>query len=127
MYHFFNTTFKDFDKDFDKVFDKFGKSFNESFGATFGDFPNEAFIEQDGKLIVSLDVPGVDKKDVTVDYDSRILSVAAKRNEDKTYSGKWRITQLIDPDNITAKLENGVLVITLTKKDSEKGKKIVVD
>jgi HSP20 family protein len=121
------TTFDRAFENFDKIFGDVGKSFDESYGSTFGTFPKEAFTEEDGKLIVALDIPGVDKKDVEVDFDNRILSVTAKRSKDLTYSGKWRITQVIDPDNISAKLDSGVLTITLQKKEIGKGKKIAVD
>jgi HSP20 family protein len=123
MWYEFNTIFNDLDK----VLYTLGKSYDSSFGATLGNFPSDSYNVEDDKVVMTFDVPGVAKDNIDVEYNNGILSVKAKRDENKTYSGKWKITHDVDPDKISAKHENGVLTITMFKRESEKGKKIALE
>ena len=94
------------------------------------------------KIIVSAEIPGVDKKDISVDIEDNRLIIKAERNEEKkskkknyykyerNYSSFYRVIPLeakVDENNAMAEYKNGVLTITLPKKGKvKKAKKIKV-
>lgn len=93
-------------------------------------------IEEDDKnYIIEMDMPGVKKEDLEVGVKENILSIYAERKkEDKTenkesvvvskYEQSFNISAKgIDVDNIQANLDNGVLKITLPKKEEVKFEK----
>lgn len=86
--------------------------------------------DQDKNMVVRVDIPGVDKKDIDVNLSEYTLTIAGKRkydDKDKTpnYAEFKRIIQLparADVDNTKTKYENGVLEITIPKLEPEKSK-----
>lgn len=90
-------------------------------------------IEEDDKnYFIEMDMPGVKKEDLEVGVKENILSIYAERKkEDKTenkeavvvskYEQSFNISAKgIDIDNIQANLENGILTLTLPKKEEVK-------
>lgn len=91
--------------------------------------------EEDGKFILEADLPGFDKNDISVDLDGDRLTVKATRHSgyekkeakdayircERSYGSYSRSFDVsgIDTDNITAGYENGVLILTLPKKEPE--------
>lgn len=88
--------------------------------------------DQGDHYLLEADLPGFDKKDIHLDVSDSILTISAERRsehdeEDKKnsyirmersygrYSRQFDMTS-IDSDNITAKYDNGVLKLTLPKK-----------
>ena len=79
-----------------------------------------------------MDMPGVKKEDLEIGIKENILSIYAERKkEDKTenkeavvvskYEQSFNISAKgIDIDNIQANLENGILTLTLPKKEEVK-------
>ena len=93
-------------------------------------------IEEDDKnYFIEMDMPGVKKEDLEIGIKENILSIYAERKkEDKTenkesvvvskYEQSFNISAKgIDVDNIQANLDNGVLKITLPKKEEVKFEK----
>ena len=111
----------------------------------FADFLNEAMfpvfgkqrqmkvdIREDGKnYILEAELPGVDKEDINLEIDENTLTISINHNEEineehKNYIRKERYRSSmvrsfavdnIIPDQATAKFENGVLTVTLPKKE----------
>ena len=90
-------------------------------------------IEEDDKnYFIEMDMPGVKKEDLEIGIKENILSIYAERKkEDKTenkeavvvskYEQSFNISAKgIDIDNIQANLENGILTLTLPKKEEVK-------
>jgi len=126
----------------------------DDFFKDFDDFGNDVlktsstvkinFSENEKSYQVLADMPGVDKNDIFIDENDGNLTIAVERKgenktEDKNYIhqeisyGKFeRIVKLpnnIDKDNIKAKYKDGVLTITIPKKNvTEKTKnKITIE
>lgn len=97
--------------------------------------------ETPDEFIVTCDLPGVEKRDLEVSIANNILTVkgrkAARRGRgdgrvfrDETWSGDFQRTLSLpstaEPEKITAELKNGVLTITLSKREELKPRQISV-
>lgn len=99
--------------------------------------------ETDEGFVVTMEMPGVDKSDVSVAVENEQLIVSGgktEKNETKDadagilrkeirsarFHRTFRITSAIDRDNIKAKLESGVLTLTLPKVEKAVGRKIEI-
>jgi HSP20 family protein len=85
--------------------------------------------EDEEKISVHVDLPGVDKKDMHVEVKDHMLRISAERrvdNDDKKflmkerfygkYERAFRLPDNIDEENVQAKFNNGVLDVILNKK-----------
>jgi len=66
--------------------------------------------DEEGVYCISLDLPGVDKKNLSVRVEDRFLVVSGTREEKKF---RREIHLPHTPDEVDAKLENGVLKVRL--------------
>ncbi len=87
-------------------------------------------LEGDDAYLVIADVPGV-KKDIHVEYLEGELRLRARREVEheswaSDYRRTFRVGRNVDVDEITAKLEHGVLRVHLPKKASAKPRQIQV-
>jgi HSP20 family protein len=95
--------------------------------------------ETEKEYAITMEMPGVEKKDVDVSVEGDELVISAERSEkfesegllrQEIRSEKFRrsftIGRTVDRDNIKAKLENGVLRVTLAKKAESVGRKVDV-
>ncbi len=99
--------------------------------------------EEDDKFILEADLPGFKKEDIKLDVDNDILTISAERHsehEDKdkrgnyvrcersygSYSRSFDVSA-IDADKITATYEDGVLALTMPKKEALVPKKMRVE
>ena len=121
---------------------------NLSLWDTFSNFWNDAFSremktdisEDDKEYIVTVDMPGIDKKNVELSYGEDTLTVHVKKEEEnkekeKAYIRKERTSmdmtrsfylENVDENKIEAKMENGVLTLTLPKmKEAPNPKKVI--
>jgi len=113
--------------------------------------PGEAFFslrmdtkETDEAYVYTLDVPGMTKEDVTVELTDDVLSVSGERKErvEEEREGQKVRREIVygrferriplpedaDTDKITSTCEDGVLTITVPKKEkqAEKSRRIIV-
>ncbi len=91
--------------------------------------PNADIFETDEALTVLMEVPGVDKKDVSVNLENDVLRIEGKIDFSKYegldpvyaeynighYARAFTLSNKIDPDGISADLADGVLTLTLRK------------
>ncbi|MDD5018318.1 MAG: Hsp20/alpha crystallin family protein [Eubacteriales bacterium] len=101
--------------------------------ALFGSVMKADVKETKDAFIVEAEMPGVKKEDVTLICENGVLTISAKisdeKNEEKeNYVRKERVTgevkrsfalRKIDEENIAAKFEDGILYVTLPKKEPE--------
>jgi HSP20 family protein len=99
--------------------------------------------ENDKNFQVRAEIPGAKKDDIRVTVDGNYVSIAAevrKEKEEKsegrtlareTYFGSlsrgFSLTSEIDEKNVVAKLEDGILKLTLPKREGAGGRLITVE
>ncbi len=88
--------------------------------------------ENENNYVLEIELPGYEKENITVDFENEYLSVSAekkeKEGEKKTYIRKERSISCqrnyyvgdIDENEISAKYENGILYLTIPKKEKQK-------
>ena len=97
--------------------------------------------KSNGDFHIEIDMPGIKKEDIKVDIENRILSVSATRKmkkevkEEEYYlcesafgkvERKFTLPEGIDPEKISATLENGQLIIDLEKEEKLKPRSVEV-
>ena len=116
----------------------FDEAFNSLYNSNEIRKVSRCNVEEDDKnYLIEMDMPGVKKEDLEIGIKENILSISAKRKkmmksengESKeevisSYEQSFNIsTKGIDVENIEANLNNGVLTITLPKKEEVKYEK----
>lgn len=96
--------------------------------------------EQDTAYRVHVDMPGVQKGDVEISLVDGVLELTAKRASvaegdwkplgaaqvELTYRLRLAVGDEVDGQGISAKLENGVLLVTLPKAEEKRPRRIAV-
>ena len=97
--------------------------------------------ETENDLVVKADLPDVDLKDIDVRVENQTLTIAGERKFEKqdNVAGYHRIERsygdfvrtfalpnTVDSDKVAADYKNGVLTVTLPKKEAAKPKQIKV-
>ncbi|MEM0459019.1 MAG: archaeal heat shock protein Hsp20 [Thermofilaceae archaeon] len=77
-------------------------------------------IEEEDTVRVIVDIPGVEKEDISVEATETEIRISAERGERK-YFKSVKLPTKIRPETAKASYKNGVLTITVEK--AEKGKK----
>ena len=135
---------------FPDVFDDFFKGFlvrpvASSAASDLGDAARRARIdvtEQNGEYKVLAELPGVKKEDIKVEVDGDQVSISAESRAEREakdgerllhserYYGRlsrvFRVGQEVDQAKVSARYENGILELTLPKKESTAAKQITV-
>jgi len=118
-----NRLFENAFRAFDLVHFESDRLFDHASGA----WPNVEVSESDTEIKVTAELPGIDEKDVRVDFKGGLLVISGEKkteNEDKerrfserTYGRFERRIPIedVDEDKISAAFKNGVLTIALPK------------
>lgn len=129
-----------FDREMDRFFDNFWSG-----GAL--DLPRNAWVpplevtENDNEFRVSMELPGVDEKDVEITFSDGLLSIRGekKSSEEKkdemcycsevrygSFERSLSIPSDVNGEKISAKYKNGVLNIVLPKREEAKPRKVEI-
>jgi len=74
-------------------------------------------IEQDEKSYkLQIDVPGVPREQLNISIEGQVVRIKTTEQAKRNYSVGYELPEEIDPSSSIAKLEDGVLYLTLTKK-----------
>lgn len=97
--------------------------------------------EEADKFVIFADVPGVDPKNIEVTMDNGIITIKGERAEEKeeeregyrrversrgSFYRRFSLPDTADADRIAARTANGVLEITIPKREAVKPRKIEV-
>ena len=121
-------------------FREIDRVFDQTWGqARQASMPMDAYRHGDS-FVVHLDLPGVDPTSLDVSVEQNVLTVSAERhwqpvdgdeliaNERRqgTFTRQLFLGNALDPDNIHASYENGVLTVTIPVKEKAKPRRIAV-
>ena len=81
--------------------------------------------DKNGEITLTIDMPGIQKKDIELNVDTHTVSVRAE-TEGRDYSFERRFESMMNPDKVSAKFNNGVLDIKIQKAEAYKGKKVAI-
>lgn len=102
---------------------------------------NEAqLVEENDKYILSIELPGFQKKHIQLDIKNNVISIQAEKESEyskdaKFYqklksSNKRQVNYCLPKDAVSdsanAKLENGLLIVEFSKKQEAKAKQITI-
>ena len=116
------------------------------FGSLFDDFGElkiknntmkSDIYEKDGNYVIEVDIPGLKKDDVCVDYEDGYITITAKHEEEKKEDKKNYIKRErhygemtrnyyigeIEENKIKAKFKDGILKLSFPKEDPKKALK----
>ena len=98
--------------------------------------------EDEHKVTLKIEVPGIDEKDIDVRVENNTLTVHGERKIEKeekeenyrrverqygSFTRNFTLPQTVDTENVSATYDKGVLKITLPKKAEAKPKQIKVN
>ncbi|HSM86342.1 MAG TPA: Hsp20/alpha crystallin family protein [Candidatus Limnocylindrales bacterium] len=103
--------------------------------------PSVDVYEDDQNIILQAELPGLQEKDLEISLENNVLTVSGERkleNEEKKenyhriersygrFTRSFTLPPTVDPENVNAEFSNGVLKITLTKREEAKPKQIKI-
>ena len=119
-------------RNFEKMFGEFPINFSKQCGS----FPSVDIVENDDSFELFAELPGLIKKDVKIIVEDGILTISGEKKnnigeDDKSiitrnertfgvFERKFKLTDDINPDDIKANFENGLLKISFAKLVPEK-------
>jgi HSP20 family protein len=119
--------------------DSFGEGPEESMTAAFA--PPVDVYEDEHNVTLKIEVPGIDEKDIDVRIEGNTLTVHGERKFEKeekeenyrrverqygSFTRNFTLPNTVDPNNVSADYDKGVLKIKLAKKAEAKPKQIKV-
>lgn len=104
--------------------------------------PSVDIYETENELVLKADLPEVDQKNIDVRVENQTLTIAGERKFEKkddhkgyhriersygTFVRSFAVPNTFDTDKIGASFKNGVLTVTLPKKEAAKPRQIKVE
>ncbi len=130
-----NQPVKNFDGIMKDIFNEIPATFGKTFREDVLGFPPVNIAESVNAYLLEVSAPGMEKTDFTIKLDGTLLVISAAKKEEATdaslkrirkefsYKGfkrSFTLDEKIEVANIEAKYENGVLKLTLPKKEETK-------
>jgi HSP20 family protein len=131
--------------------DRFNQLFNQTFSQAFGKEGQELasrnwapavdIYETDHNLVIKTELPGIDPKDVEVRVENNTLVLQGERKFEKntseenyhrversygTFSRSFTLPSSVNTENAQAEYKDGILTLTLAKREEAKPKTIKI-
>jgi len=146
----FRTNIPFFDRDtfltpFDKIFDQMVEAQYPDITKSVGvkpyagsAYPKVNVYEYDDKIGIVAEIPGLNKKQLNVDVEDGILTIAGDKHstfendgakvirrelKQSSFKRSFELGELLDGDNIVASFKDGILSVSIPKMEPEKPKK----
>ena len=137
-------------REFSTLQDRMNRLFRESYNdagrdeslTTSSFAPAVDVYEDEHKVALKIEVPGIEEKDIDVRVENNTLTVQGERKIEKeekeenyrrverqygSFTRTFTLPQTVDTENVSASYDKGVLNITLPKKAEAKPKQIKVN
>ncbi len=128
-----------FDKVFDHLMEQTFPTFKEDVGVSFnkGAYPKVNVYEYDDKIGIVAEIPGLDKNNVSVDVEEDVLIISGDKHGFDSDGGKcitrelkqsafkrsFNLGEHLDGSDVSAKFKDGMLSISIPKREPEQPKK----
>jgi HSP20 family protein len=114
--------------------------FSEEMKAT-GWTPAVDVLEETDRIIVKVEAPGVEEKNLNVTFEDGILTISGERQFERkddrnyhrieraygTFTRTFTLPRSVDPSAISANYRNGVLEVEIPKKEESRPKQIQIN
>jgi HSP20 family protein len=137
-------------REFSTLQDRMNRLFQDSYGnqgreealATSSFAPAVDVYEDEHKITLKIEVPGIDEKDIDIRVENNLLTVHGERKFEKeekeenyrrverqygSFTRSFNLPNTVDAENISADYDRGVLKVQLAKKAEAKPKQIKVN
>ena len=130
-----------FDSLFDDMLTEVFPSLSKDLGVGFfgkGSYPKVDVIDHKDRVVIEAEIPGLTRDDVSVELEENVLTINGNKkqqelaNEDATYIRRelkrssfkrsFTLGDNLEVDDINADFENGILAISVPKKEPKKPK-----
>jgi len=102
----------------------------ENFFNTNGFVAPAEVVEKDSHFVLTVDMPGVAKSDVKIEFKDETLTVTGERKREegnRTFFRTFHLGIPVDSDKIEANYQDGVLTILVPKPEAAKPRLIAVN
>ena len=104
-------------------------------------YPAVDMFDNGDRIVIKAELPGMDKKDISVDVEDRVLTLSGERNYDNevneenyyrrerahgTFRRVFNLPADVNSDDIKADFKDGVLKVEIPKPEEKKPKQITV-
>lgn len=122
--------------------DELSKGTERSYGAVNSWYPAADIIETKNDYTVKLEVPGIPKENINIEFQGNSLVVKGERKEEKevneekyhrverfygSFSRSFMLPSDVAPDKIKATLTDGILELVIPKSEEKKAKAIAIN
>ena len=136
-------------REFTTLQDRMNRLFQDSFSpsrdealSTSSFAPAVDVYEDEQKITLKIEVPGIDEKDIDIRVENNVLTVTGERKFEKeekeenyrrverhygSFTRSFTLPNTVDAENISADYDRGVLKVQLAKKAEAKPKQIKVN
>jgi HSP20 family protein len=135
-------------REFSTLQDRINRLFHDSFGdgqealTTSSFAPAVDVYEDEHDIVLKLEVPGIDEKDLAIQVENNTLTVHGERKFEKdekeenyrrverqygSFTRSFTLPTTVDTESVSANYDKGVLKIKLAKKAEAKPKQIKVN
>ena len=120
--------------------DPWDKAYNKALTTTIS--PKVDVVEEKDSYRILAEIPGLDKKDISVEVANGILTIKGEKKEEKVEKDKdryyhserhygsfernFKLSDTISTEDIEAKYNNGVLEVVLKKTEKAKPKQVEI-
>ena len=128
----------------DRFFNESMPAFGTEFGVEF--FGNNSYPKVDvkdhlDKITIEAEIPGLTKNDVSVDLEERVLTISGNKREDVQEEGvryirkelkrsgfkrSFKLGDNLKASDIQADFKNGLLTVTVRKREEEAPRKVKI-
>ena len=131
-----------FDKIFDQMMNKQFPAFQEEVGVSFnqGAYPKVNIYEYDDRIGIMAEIPGLDRKNVSVEVEQNLMTISGDKHgfdgdgakcitrelKHSSFKRSFNLGEHLDGEDISASFKDGMLTISIPKKEPEVPKKKMV-
>lgn len=131
---------EDIFKQMENVFSQFQEKGMDFASELRPNFPVD-IAEEDGEFVITADLPGVDKEEISIKADDESVDISAEASHEveeenekyyrrersqRRFNRRVNFPKKVDPETVEASYEDGVLTVT-AEKDEDEGRNVEIE